>query len=346
MGNHESDWPGTASNPGYGDASGGECGVCTFQLLPMPVPATTNKPWWSYDVGLIHFVGMSTEHDFSVGSEQYKWIETDLAHTNRTLTPWVVFSGHRSMYVDSSQCCVLGDKETCAAADMPCKSGSDIQVMSALQDSIEPLLFQYRVNLAFAGHFHNVQRQSAVYENKVVQEAERTYDSENNVVWYHNNPQATVWMVIGTAGNGPFDAQENYTWSERYWNNLFGYALVSAVNSTHLDWKFVNSANDVVVDRMSITQDFQPWSVAGSGSKSSGWNSLSDAAQGGIIFAIVFFCTMLISALVYALYRRQTEQTNLAVGSDSPGPNSSPFNSARSPMQDSPIFKIELNDIA
>lgn len=39
---------------------------------------------WSYDVGLIHFVGMSTEHDYTVGSEQYLWLEADLAGVDRT----------------------------------------------------------------------------------------------------------------------------------------------------------------------------------------------------------------------------------------------------------------------
>jgi acid phosphatase type 7 len=51
VGNHESDCPNSASYyvgstayGAYGD-SGGECGVPTTRLLPMPQPATTNKPW-------------------------------------------------------------------------------------------------------------------------------------------------------------------------------------------------------------------------------------------------------------------------------------------------------------
>lgn len=31
--------------------------VATTKLIPMPFPATTNAPWWSYNVGLLHFVG-------------------------------------------------------------------------------------------------------------------------------------------------------------------------------------------------------------------------------------------------------------------------------------------------
>ena len=54
-------------------APGGECGVISIALMPQPYPSTVNKPWWSYDIGTIHMMGMSTEHDFRVGSDQYKW---------------------------------------------------------------------------------------------------------------------------------------------------------------------------------------------------------------------------------------------------------------------------------
>ena len=83
VGNHETDWPGS---PSYyqGEDSGGECGVSTTTLMPLPAPATTNQPWWSYDVGLIHFVGLSSEHDFTAGSTQLKWLEADLAAVDRS----------------------------------------------------------------------------------------------------------------------------------------------------------------------------------------------------------------------------------------------------------------------
>jgi len=43
---------------------------------------------------------MSTEHDYSVGSPQYKWLAADLAKadSNRAAVPWIVFTGHRPMY--------------------------------------------------------------------------------------------------------------------------------------------------------------------------------------------------------------------------------------------------------
>lgn len=273
VGNHESDWPGTASLD-IGDASGGECGVLSSSMLPMPSPATMNQPWWSYDIGIIHFLGMSTEHNYTIGSPQYLWLEQDLAAVNRTKTPWIIFSGHRSMYVDSAHCCASYYDDDC----VQCAEGSDVGGMEALQANIEPMLHKYRVNLAFAGHFHQAQRQAAVYQNMLVQASSSIINSDGQTVAYHNDPNATVWMVIGSAGNGPDYANINYTWSEKYWNDLWGYAMVAAVNSTYLTWELINSANDQVVDRMAISQDFESWEPSSPSSSSSDGLSATDTA--------------------------------------------------------------------
>lgn len=248
VGNHESDWPGTASYY-TGTDSGGECGVCTTRLLPMPSPATTDKPWWSYDVGLIHFIGMSTEHNYTMGSEQYVWLENDLKSVNRTITPWIIFGGHRAMYLNSN----YGGAVT-----------SDLVVMDLMIENLEELLFKYRVNIGFYGHNHVVQRQSAVYKKSVVQKSEERIDENGNVVHWHENPQATVQMVVGTAG-AAFTI--NAVTPPPDWNELFfyewGYTRVRAVNATYLDWEWVNSQTNEIKDRMVITQvdPNLPWQI-------------------------------------------------------------------------------------
>jgi len=59
----------------------------TFMLLFVPR--------FGFDYGLVHYVVMSTEHDFYQGSEQYYWIANHLASVDRSATPWLVFTGHR-----------------------------------------------------------------------------------------------------------------------------------------------------------------------------------------------------------------------------------------------------------
>ena len=244
VGNHESDWPGTSTIYNQMD-SGGECGVLATKLIPMPSPATTNQPWWSYDVGLIHFVGMSTEHDFTSCSPQYNFLEEDLASVNRTKTPWVIFNGHRAMYINSD----FTD---------PTKSYSDGVVMDQLIANIEPILWKYKVNAAFWGHNHVFQRQSAVLQKVVVQTSEERTNTDGDVQNWYENPQATVQIVIGNAGASFSNNSINPwpVWNEQT-SNFFGYSIVKAHNATHLTWDTLDSntaSGTEVRDRVVITQ--------------------------------------------------------------------------------------------
>ena len=49
--------------------SGGECGVAYETYFPMPTSAK-DKPWYSIEQASVHFTIISTEHDWSVNSEQ------------------------------------------------------------------------------------------------------------------------------------------------------------------------------------------------------------------------------------------------------------------------------------
>lgn len=245
VGNHESDFPNTtAYYQGYD--SGGECSVPTMKLLPQPAPATKDSPWWSYDVGLIHFVGMSTEHNYTRGSAQWRFLEADLAGVDRSKTPWIIFGGHRSMYINSAYGPIV---------DGHYKASSDLAVSELMIEHIEPLLWKYKVNLGFYGHMHSVQRQSAVLDHHVVQKSEPRADTEGNMWNWHDDPQAPVQMVIGTGGANLMDW---YADPVPDWNEMtmakWGYAIVKAHNSSFLSWEWVDSSNDEILDRMVITQ--------------------------------------------------------------------------------------------
>ena len=69
-----------------GNDSGGECGVATARRFIMPGAyldaakqeaanhgSSINSPfWYSFDYGSVHFVMLSTEHDVTPGSHQYR----------------------------------------------------------------------------------------------------------------------------------------------------------------------------------------------------------------------------------------------------------------------------------
>ena len=243
VGNHESDWPLSASLFNTTD-SGGECGQMNFNLLPMPKAATANAPYWSYEVGLIHFVGMSTEHNFTECTAQYDFLEQDLRSVDRTKTPWIIFQGHRPMYVSST----FSGPVT-----------SDVTVMDQLVRNIEPLLFKYRVNAAFWGHNHVFQRQSALYNFTVVQKSHVGLNIDGETAAIYDSPQATVQILIGNAGAAFSD---NSLVPPPVWNEVtaqfYGYSVVKAYNATYLTWDTIDACTvggDKVMDRVVLTQD-------------------------------------------------------------------------------------------
>lgn len=302
---------------------------------------------------MIHFVGMSTEHNYSLGSAQYAFLEEDLRSVNRSLTPWVLFTGHRSAYVDSHFCCGWGvPADSCGEN---CVASSDVAVMAQMQQHIDPLLYKYQVNLAFAGHFHNVQRQAAVFQGNVVQKSVVRRDEANNTIHVQENPQGTVWMIIGSAGNGPSISNKRFPWSEASWDNLFGYAIVTAENKTHLNWQFVNSATEEVVDRLLLTQNFSVWSRNQVNSSESGENGVdvkgNYSPQAQLMVLLIGSIVLLLSLVGAALHRghikrllQQINNQHVLLDTTEHNDDKSTFNPANITVEKGralPVFSIE-----
>ncbi|KAK6931311.1 Purple acid phosphatase, N-terminal [Dillenia turbinata] len=153
IGNHEYDWPlqpwkGNWSQPVYGKDGGGECGVPYSLKFHMPgnsseptgthAPATENL-YYSFDMGAVHFLYISTETNFFPGSNQYNFIKHDLETVDRKKTPFVVVQGHRPMYTTSNE-------------------NRDTSMRESMLEHLEPLLVKNKVSLALWGHVHRYER--------------------------------------------------------------------------------------------------------------------------------------------------------------------------------------------
>jgi hypothetical protein len=226
---------------------------------------------------------MSTEHNYTFGSEQYLWLEQDLQSVNRTLTPWVVFGGHRPMYINS---------------DYGGSPNSDIVVSDLMIANLEPLLWKYRVNFAFYGHNHAVQRQSAVLNKTVIQAAVPVVQPSGETIYVHDNPQATVHLVIGTGG-AQFTI--NAVTPPPAWNELvfykYGYSKLTAVNASCLDWVWIESSTGLVQDHMVLyqTDPDAPWVLPAAADTTSSDNDkkLSSTTVALIVvFSVLFFVSL------------------------------------------------------
>ena len=114
IGNHEYDHlaggandpsgaPGNGFRPfssNYYNDSNGECAVPIYHRFQWPNKGALGAAqfYYSFDAGPLHVVQLSSEHDYTVNSTQWRWLLADLLAVNRSRTPFVVATAHRMMY--------------------------------------------------------------------------------------------------------------------------------------------------------------------------------------------------------------------------------------------------------
>lgn len=174
---------------------------------------TTNSMYFSWDVGLVHYVSLSTELWFGVTDNRsttasfLEWVQKDLtaANANRENVPWIIMQGHRSVYCS-------------------CDGDCDSDAVTVRKD-LEPLMMQYGVDFFINGHEHNYERSFPLYKGK---------SDRSNI-----DPKAPIYIVSGAAGNT--EMHEPFTRPQPSWSafraNTFGYSRMTVYNSTHLHWQ-------------------------------------------------------------------------------------------------------------
>jgi len=195
--------------------SGGECGASylahfPFACLDASVEYSKQQPWYSFEFGSVHVTVMSTEHDFSPNSPQAIWLEKDLASVDRSRTPWILFSGHRPMYVASLY-------------------EGDWEVALELQNALEDMLVRYQVDLAIWGHFHAYQRTCGVLNSQC------------------NDTHGVVHVVMGMAGYEltTLTPPSPAAWVLHAQQDAYGAVALDFVSPSALHLSFVDNAGNV-----------------------------------------------------------------------------------------------------
>ena len=191
--------------------------------------------WYSFQLGSVHFVSISTESDFPhspttphtfVGGgagggfgDQLEWLRSDLsAAAKNPSVIWIVALGHRPWYASKRADWPLGTPER-------------------VQASFEPIFREFGVDLYLCGHKHYYERVLAANGGKMT-------------------PGATIQIINGAAGNNEgLDRGEGVgsvgglIAAANYENAGFGELEQS---STHLEWRYVLSKDGSVFDRLII----------------------------------------------------------------------------------------------
>ncbi len=142
-GDSESDWDDEIFNPhytniqkvlstlGYQVARGNHEGEGTLFKKYFPYPHVADF-YWSFDYGPAHFAVIDQYSDYSVGSDQYNWLDHDL---NATGKKWKFIVLHK-----------------------PGWSAGGHSNSTDVQEIIQPLCEKYGVQIVFGGHNHYYSR--------------------------------------------------------------------------------------------------------------------------------------------------------------------------------------------
>lgn len=138
-----------------------------------------NEQWHSVDYGPIHLVSLDSDEDYYEGSEQYQWLEEDLAEASQDpATSWIICLFHKPPY-----------------------SASPVHGSSmGIRASFCPLFDRYGVDLAFNGHDHNYERSFPMYAEEVT----------TDEMYYYENPGGTIYIVTGGGGRWLYESGTDY----------------------------------------------------------------------------------------------------------------------------------------
>lgn len=301
------DYWSTRTNAFSSISSGGECGVA-FKMHPIS-GATPDKPWYTYSAGLATWIVISTEHSLRPGSLQYLWLSTTLANVNRDVSPWLFITGHRSMYVFTSNMC---GSSNCSkwdpndpSTDFTSENGwaSDKQVNMYLQAFLEPLMIKYSVNFFFSGHTHVTQRYCAVAEGKCKQNSTLDRVSGFNV---YSLPSFPVGMTIGNAGastsnDGVSEFKSNggnYPPFHSWMSLDLAYAVVSVLSPTEANIIVYNAFTGVAIDKSKIIQASRI--LAASSDSASSYNTATI-----VVLTVIGFLMAFLSLVVWVKHKSQ-----------------------------------------
>tara|TARA_B100001113_G_scaffold306759_1_gene268099 strand:- start:44 stop:1369 length:1326 start_codon:yes stop_codon:yes gene_type:complete len=224
-----------------------------------------NSFWYSFDFEFIHFISVSSEHDYDSGSTQYNWLQGDLetANNNRENVPWIVLFGHRPMYSSNGD----GDGH-----------GSEIE----FRDAMESLLFEYNVDLALWGHDHHYERTYPVFQEEVY--SNNSGDMSNP----YYSPGATIHIVAGNSGREVYDGlvEPQPEWSA-YREVSYGYTKFDATK-TSINYKFIRNSDG------SIGDEFWLFNTNSADSANEGSNDKMNKSLSslGLLHAIIGICVV------------------------------------------------------
>ena len=209
-------------------------------FMPSGHSGGNSNMWYSFNLGLVHYVMINTETDFPGAAEEkhgdsgilpaggfgregefLKWLEKDLAdaNANRKVRPWIMVGGHRPIYSDD--------------------------IVGVLQRTFEDLMLRYKVDIFFAGHRHYATRSWPLQANG-------TITAKNYI-----NPKGVVHITAGGAGCDEYHAPKQHTLPPFSASRVDQLAtgVLTVYNRSMVHFDLIGSADMKVLDKFTLTKE-------------------------------------------------------------------------------------------
>ncbi|GMH18800.1 hypothetical protein Nepgr_020641 [Nepenthes gracilis] len=188
--------------------------------MPFEQSGSDSNLFYSFNVAGVHVIMLCSYTAFDEDSDQYAWLQNDLQSVDRAVTPWVLVLVHAPWY--NSNYAHQGEEES---VDM--------------KQAMEGLVYQYSVDVVFAGHVHAYERFTRVYNGEA-------------------DDRGPVYINIGDGGNREglaTDYMDPQPEISLFREASFGHGELDICNGTTAFWTWYRNDDDesVIADSVWLT---------------------------------------------------------------------------------------------
>jgi hypothetical protein len=140
----------------------------------------TNQ-YYSFDYQNVHFTVMSDYVSWEIGSEQYRFVQNDLAKAAADPNiDWIIVVHHNNAYSSTANSVISG-------------------AFGQWKAAYHPLFELYNVDLVLQGHHHSYQRSYPIQYNSDTSSNPIITDENTNT---YTNAEGQIFLTVGTGGAG------------------------------------------------------------------------------------------------------------------------------------------------
>ena len=200
-----------------------------------------SSEFYSFNHFNIHFVIMSTELPYELGSKQYEFVKSDLENTlTNSSVNWIIIAYHQPAYISPNDCQGCSPRVT-------------------LREVYHSLFDGYNVDLVLQAHSHNYERSYPILYNNKDSENPIIVNPNNNYYNYDINKfHGTIFATIGTGGAELHNFEQKVPYIVTQ-HRGFGFLNLELTNNgTRLNSTFYDNNGTVsdhfIIDKLVSTQ--------------------------------------------------------------------------------------------